>query len=37
MVVDADKIGGPSTSGDDARVTRSGRFVRAASSTNSRN
>ncbi len=28
MVVDADKIGGPSTSGDDARVTRSGRFVR---------
>ncbi len=28
MVVDADKIGGPSTSGDDPRVTRSGRFVR---------
>lgn len=28
MVVDADKIGGPSTSGDDARVTRSGRFIR---------
>ncbi len=28
MVTDADKIGGPSTSGDDPRVTRSGRFVR---------
>ncbi len=28
MVVDADRIGGPSTSGDDPRVTRSGRFVR---------
>ena len=28
MVVDADRIGGPSTSGDDARVTRSGRFIR---------
>jgi lipopolysaccharide/colanic/teichoic acid biosynthesis glycosyltransferase len=28
MVVNADKIGGPSTSGDDPRVTRSGRFVR---------
>ncbi len=28
MVVDADKIGGPSTSGGDPRVTRSGRFVR---------
>jgi lipopolysaccharide/colanic/teichoic acid biosynthesis glycosyltransferase len=28
MVVDADKIGGPSTSGDDARVTKSGRFIR---------
>ena len=28
MVVHADKIGGPSTSGDDPRVTRSGRFIR---------
>lgn len=28
MVVNADKIGGPSTSGDDSRVTRSGRFIR---------
>jgi lipopolysaccharide/colanic/teichoic acid biosynthesis glycosyltransferase len=28
MVVDADKVGGPSTSGDDNRVTRSGRFIR---------
>jgi lipopolysaccharide/colanic/teichoic acid biosynthesis glycosyltransferase len=28
MVVNADKIGGPSTSGDDFRVTRSGRFIR---------
>ena len=28
MVLDADRIGGPSTSGDDARVTRSGRFIR---------
>ena len=28
MVADADKIGGSSTSGDDARVTRSGRFIR---------
>lgn len=28
MVVDADKIGGPSTSERDARVTRSGRFIR---------
>jgi len=28
MVVDADKIGGPTTSGDDPRVTRSGRFIR---------
>jgi lipopolysaccharide/colanic/teichoic acid biosynthesis glycosyltransferase len=28
MVTNADKIGGPSTSGDDPRVTRSGRFVR---------
>ncbi len=28
MVVNADKVGGPSTSGDDPRVTRSGRFVR---------
>jgi len=28
MVVDADKVGGPSTSGDDQRVTRSGRFIR---------
>jgi lipopolysaccharide/colanic/teichoic acid biosynthesis glycosyltransferase len=28
MVMNAEKIGGPSTSGDDPRVTRSGRFVR---------
>ena len=28
MVVDADRIGGPSTSGNDPRVTRSGRFIR---------
>lgn len=28
MVTNADKVGGPSTSGDDARVTRSGRFIR---------
>lgn len=28
MVVNADRIGGPSTSGNDARVTRSGRFIR---------
>ena len=28
MVVDADKIGGPTTSGNDPRVTRSGRFIR---------
>jgi lipopolysaccharide/colanic/teichoic acid biosynthesis glycosyltransferase len=28
MVANADKIGGPSTSGSDARVTRSGRFIR---------
>lgn len=28
MVVNADKIGGPTTSGDDPRVTRSGRFIR---------
>jgi lipopolysaccharide/colanic/teichoic acid biosynthesis glycosyltransferase len=28
MVSNADRIGGPSTSGDDPRVTRSGRFVR---------
>jgi lipopolysaccharide/colanic/teichoic acid biosynthesis glycosyltransferase len=28
MVMNADRIGGPSTSGDDPRVTRSGRFVR---------
>ena len=28
MVTGADKIGGPSTSGDDSRVTRSGRFIR---------
>jgi lipopolysaccharide/colanic/teichoic acid biosynthesis glycosyltransferase len=28
MVVNADKIGGPSTSGDDPRVTHSGRFIR---------
>lgn len=29
MVTNADKIGGSSTSGDDPRVTRSGRFIRA--------
>ena len=28
MVVDADKIGGPSTAGDDPRLTRLGRFLR---------
>jgi lipopolysaccharide/colanic/teichoic acid biosynthesis glycosyltransferase len=28
MVTNAEKIGGPSTSGDDPRVTRSGRFIR---------
>ncbi len=28
MVTNADKVGGPSTSGDDPRVTRSGRFIR---------
>ena len=28
MVTNADKIGGPSTSDDDPRVTRSGRFIR---------
>jgi lipopolysaccharide/colanic/teichoic acid biosynthesis glycosyltransferase len=28
MVAGADKVGGPSTSGDDGRVTRSGRFIR---------
>jgi len=28
MVVNADKIGGPSTSGNDSRVTKSGRFIR---------
>ena len=28
MMVNADKIGGPSTSGSDPRVTRSGRFIR---------
>jgi len=28
MVTDAERIGGPSTSGDDPRVTRSGRFIR---------
>jgi lipopolysaccharide/colanic/teichoic acid biosynthesis glycosyltransferase len=28
MLMNADKLGGPSTSGDDPRVTRSGRFVR---------
>ncbi|MBN2579211.1 MAG: sugar transferase [Pirellulales bacterium] len=28
MVTNADQIGGPTTSGDDPRVTRSGRFVR---------
>ena len=29
MVQDADQIGGPSTSGDDMRVTRSGKLIRA--------
>jgi lipopolysaccharide/colanic/teichoic acid biosynthesis glycosyltransferase len=28
MVIDAERIGGASTSGDDPRVTRSGRFIR---------
>ncbi len=28
MVTNADKIGGPTTSGDDPRVTKSGRFIR---------
>lgn len=28
MVIDADKIGGPTTSGNDPRVTRIGRFIR---------
>jgi len=28
MVIDADKIGGPTTSGNDPRVTGSGRFIR---------
>ncbi len=28
MVMNADRLGGPSTSGDDPRVTRSGRFIR---------
>lgn len=28
MVVNADKIGGPTTSGSDSRVTKSGRFIR---------
>ncbi|MFH1181033.1 MAG: sugar transferase [bacterium] len=28
MVVDADKIGGPSTSGDDPRLTKTGKFLR---------
>jgi lipopolysaccharide/colanic/teichoic acid biosynthesis glycosyltransferase len=28
MVIDADKIGGPTTSGNDPRVTHSGRFIR---------
>ncbi len=28
MVTDADRVGGPSTSDDDPRVTRSGRFIR---------
>lgn len=28
MVVDADRVGGSSTSGEDPRVTRSGRFIR---------
>lgn len=29
MVVNADQIGGPTTSGSDSRVTKSGRFIRA--------
>ncbi len=29
MVVDAEKIGGPSTADDDPRITRAGRFIRA--------
>jgi lipopolysaccharide/colanic/teichoic acid biosynthesis glycosyltransferase len=29
MVMNADKIGGSSTSGEDPRITRSGRFIRA--------
>jgi len=29
MVQNADRIGGPSTSGDDMRMTRSGKFIRA--------
>jgi lipopolysaccharide/colanic/teichoic acid biosynthesis glycosyltransferase len=28
MVMNADKLGGPTTSGDDPRVTKSGRFIR---------
>ena len=28
MVINADRIGGPSTAGDDPRVTKAGRFVR---------
>lgn len=28
MVVDADRVGGPTTAGDDPRVTRSGHFIR---------
>ncbi len=28
MLVDADQIGGPSTAGDDVRVTKSGKFLR---------
>jgi len=28
MVIDAEKVGGPSTAGDDPRVTRIGRFLR---------
>lgn len=28
MVINADRIGGPSTAGDDPRITRSGKFIR---------
>ncbi|MDO8424403.1 MAG: sugar transferase [bacterium] len=29
MVIDADKLGGPSTSGDDSRLTKFGKFLRS--------